>query len=99
METIKAKKPRHLGHIDADELLMWKLQKPYSVAGDDGGISAVNKLLEHFRKGKDARSLTQQLNPVFPVSDYFNESLSVRHLHLIVQDPVSGAGESLHYML
>jgi hypothetical protein len=57
-ETIKAEKPSGLGHIDADELLMWKLQKPYSVAGDDGGISTVNKLLERFRKGKDARSLT-----------------------------------------
>jgi hypothetical protein len=98
-KTIKAENPDDFGHISAKKLHLWKLQKPWPVAGDDGGISAVNKFLERFRKGKDARSLTQQLNPAFFVSDYFNESLPVRHLHLIVQDPVSGAGDSLHYML
>jgi len=92
--SIKAQKPGGFGHIDADELCLWKPKKPLSIAGGQG-IPAVKKLLGRFHKGKSVVSLAQELDPITSVSNYFNEILPL-HLNLIAQGAVCGDGESVH---
>ena len=68
-------------------------QEALSIAGDQS-IPAVKELLQPFRKAKSVASLAQELFPITPVSNYFNEILP-QHLNLIAQGAVPD-GESAH---
>lgn len=65
-----------------------KLLEPLAIDDDDGGISAINALLDSFRK--DAGSVAKNMHPAVRLSRYFNENPPESYLHLIVQAPISG---------
>ena len=76
-------------NIRAHTLELWQPIESYRISGDDVGDSTVESLLAIVRRSPKT---VAKLNPTFLVSDYFVGSPPPRHLHLLVQAPVSGVG-------
>ena len=84
-DAIKDKKEHAFQHVDADALLLWKV----SILVDRSLTKNISKL-DFVDEGS--------LLPVEELSDVFSDSLSRKHLHIVVRVPPAGECEWLSHV-
>ena len=79
-KAIKEEKPHTLQHVDADDLVLWKVSVPVD---------------EHFQANLGRLRLVEEesLLPVEDLSKIFSDLPVKRHLHIVVQRPPAEEGE------
>ena len=85
-------------NIDCLEATVWKLSKPYPLAGGGGrdDVDAVENILRDVRR--EQQSLVEKLATSMRISRYFdNESLPDGHLHVLLQLSISGVDGAIPF--
>lgn len=91
VEVIQAKRVEHLSGTEANDFKLWKVKE--SSSGARSNSEDFNELLEFFRAGNDVEYLAEKLPLYDYISTHFSAPLPQGSLHLIVQAPITTAGE------
>lgn len=75
---IKASRERGLQHVDAAELVLWRVHIP---------IDELSKLDADFNYKTNARIPATKLSPLFEIQDAFPDAPRQKHVHIIVELP------------
>ncbi|KAI0294054.1 hypothetical protein B0F90DRAFT_1342542 [Multifurca ochricompacta] len=93
-DAIKVKMAHQLGHVDANQLTLWKLSTPLCIDPETSTISTVkNTIRKTVLPSADAKEAglgngtVQVLYPTKRLSNYWNNIPNEDHLHLVIQVP------------
>jgi len=81
-DAIKAKKQNAFANVDADKLTLWRVSIPLD---DNADATLANLKLE----SSDEKGI-KELRPSDGISRVFHQDLGKRHIHVIIQPPVTG---------
>ncbi|KAF8324425.1 uncharacterized protein EI90DRAFT_3075323 [Cantharellus anzutake] len=92
--AIKSRLAHQLNHLDADQLVLWKLSSPIPTGVTEAEVRAFHQRIEAITfpdpecdEALEGIGPVQILGPVARISRYWQEDPEESHLHLIVQVP------------
>jgi hypothetical protein len=79
-KAIREEKPNDFADVDANKLMLWKV----NISDED-----YDDLCGDLPNG------SEKLRPTWKIKDYFDEPLLERHIHIIIETPLSSSGNAL----
>ncbi|KAF8334873.1 uncharacterized protein EI90DRAFT_3048672 [Cantharellus anzutake] len=95
--AIKSEKSHQMDHLDADQLVLWKLSPPIPTGVTEAEVAAFNQWIKAIefpdparREALEGNGPVQVLSPAQKISRYWQEGPEESYLHLVVQVPHVG---------